>query len=215
LKVKDICALTEGSLRIVHHTTTLPAMQLPASSAVRLVALLTFTEHVSGLSFAEPSLPPFNPTAMQGISPSSAAVRLGAFLTITAAFGRGVGGSFTRDLFIQPTGDDCAYTAAHDIWEYRGDTLDGRPYYWNEICGILTAFTQHDFYLYYDANCDGKSGAEHSVHGHPQWVIQAKLPDTKAAFNTDRDGKCFGDTDYAGGYSKDPTYDMVPTGGGE
>ena len=76
-----------------------------------------------------------------------------------------------------------------------------------------TLFTQHDFYLYYDANCDWKTGSEHSEHGHPQWLIQAKLPDTQAAFNTDRDGKCFGDTDYAGGYSKEAIYDMVPTGG--
>jgi hypothetical protein len=98
-------------------------------------------------------------------------------------------GPFTRD--VELTGEVCL-TSGHDMWAYAGNTADGRPYYsnFNHIFGI-----GKDVYLYYDANCDGKTGEAHSQYGHPQWMVSQTKPDLTRSIDLDNDGKCMRNND--------------------
>ena len=127
---------------------------------------------------------------------ASSVMWLAAFLSILV----GVCGSFTRDIIYSTT--ECWYRPTHGIWEYRGDTLDGRPYYWKEIKGSITTLgKQIDLWLYYESKCDGKGD---SLQGHPQWIVRKEVAPIKAEFDLDKDGACPGDSEDAGSYSRDP-----------
>ena len=64
---------------------------------------------------------------------------------------------YDRNLVYVDGGYDCFYKPSHKEWEYRGNTVDGRPYYWNEMkASPLNLFQQTNLWLYYESDCDGK-----------------------------------------------------------
>ena len=116
----------------------------------------------------------------------------------------------TRD--IQYLGLDCALAEFGNdgVWTYKGNTADGRPYYHN--VGIMIGIRK-DYYIYYDANCDGKTGATHSTKGHPQWVMSKYEPSLTREYDLEGDGKCVGDIKESAFYSIKATYDWTFTFG--
>lgn len=119
----------------------------------------------------------------------------------------------TRD--IELLGEDCtlSYWGNDDVWTYEGNTADGRPYYHNGGYVALTGIKNGDFYIYYDANCDGKTGAAHSKNGHPQWIMSRYKPSLTREYDLEGDGTCVGDIAEAAGYSSQATWDWTFTMG--
>ena len=77
-------------------------------------------------------------------------------------------GHTTRD-GVQGGDDPDCYESADGPWTYYGNTLDGRPSWTKYVeykkFGITLGGA--DVYMYYDSNCDGKTGPERSANGHP------------------------------------------------
>ena len=120
----------------------------------------------------------------------------------------------TRDIKI--LGEDCSLAkwGNDDVWTYEGNTADGRPYYKNEGTDSLGLnYRAGVFYLYYDANCDGKTGAAHSTNGHPQWVMSNNKPSLTSAYDLQGDGRCVGDILQTAMYSIEATFDWTFTFG--
>lgn len=93
-------------------------------------------------------------------------------------------------------------------------SLPYRPYY--HILGTdLLGIIKIDYYLYYDANCDGKTGDAHSKNGHPQWVASRYKPSLTREYDLENDGKCVGDSADIAAYSSKATYDWTLTLGGQ
>lgn len=117
----------------------------------------------------------------------------------------------TRD--IQILGEDCALMewGNNGVWTYRGNTADGRPHYHNEALAIMGLRESGDYYLYYDANCDGKTGDAHSKNGYPQWVISRYEPNLTREYDLEGDGKCVRDIAEAALYSIQASYDWTFT----
>ena len=100
---------------------------------------------------------------------------------------------FTRN--IKLLGEDCALFKwdNNNVWTYAGNTADGRPYYHNVALVALTGIKFGDYYVFYDANCDGKTGAAHSKNGHPQWIISGYKPSLTRLYDLEDDGTCVWD----------------------
>lgn len=118
----------------------------------------------------------------------------------------------TRDIKI--LGEDCSIAewGNNDVWTYQGNTADGRPYYHNVGIFSFTGKEIRDYYLYYDANCDGTTGT-HSKKGHPQWVMSENKPSMKRLYDLEGDNKCVGNIRKAALYSIEETFDWTFTFG--
>ena len=119
----------------------------------------------------------------------------------------------SRDLKL--LGEDCRLSnwGNNDVWTYEGNTADGRPYYHNTGKDPLFGTGRKSFYIYYDANCDGKTGPPHSKNGHPQWVLSRYKPSLTRAHDLEDDGKCVGDVREAAMHSLQATFDWTFTMG--
>ena len=116
-----------------------------------------------------------------------------------------VSASFTRDLDMNE--DDC-FGVDTTLFKYKGDTADGRPWYSTSVTVMGVGI--QELYLFYDANCDGKTGDAHSKYGHPQWVVNKERPDPSRLIDLDNNGQCLRDQDKGGSYTRKPSYDMTP-----
>lgn len=105
---------------------------------------------------------------------------------------------------------DLCFAKKTETFACRGHTADGRPWY-----SAYVEFLDYPFpgtvYIFYDSNCDGKSGA---AHGHPQWVISEYKPKTDRLVDIDGTGTCVQDQ-YFGQYTKAENFDWTPPMGVE
>ena len=117
--------------------------------------------------------------------------------------------NFTRDLEV--SGDDCA-VVKYGTFKYQGNTADGRPWYSVSVDVSIIGLEWTDAYVFYDANCDGKTGSDHSEeHGHPQWIFSPwNKPDPTRLVDLDGTGKCLREQNKGGTYSRTANYDWTP-----
>jgi hypothetical protein len=138
-------------------------------------------------------------------------------LSLVAEVIQAVPGHTGRDLMGSGDNPDCRNNG-DGTWSYAGNTVDGRPYWtkYIEYKSFGFAIAGKDAFLYYDANCDGKTGASHSAKGWPQWIVSEVRPSTTKGFDLNSDGSCPGDRndkEDSGAYSDAPNWDWIPPTG--
>ena len=105
--------------------------------------------------------------------------------------------TFTKNLDMQGVG--CP-GITHTMLEYQSNTADGRPWYAASL-ELFSVDTGKKVFVFYDKNCDGKTGAAHSQHGHPQWVFSGAKPSQTRSSDLDSNGECIRDTNKGSAYT--------------